>query len=90
MTSWAHDVARDEQGRAVGTLAVAVLTFAGSWIYCIYEYGFLFGVGLGWLPSLIVAFGVFVLSRLLWPYLVQVVIFSAIIAFGVWLRVNLH
>jgi len=32
-----------------------VLIFIGSWIYCIASYGFLLGVGLGWLPSLIVA-----------------------------------
>ena len=27
------------------------LIFAGCWIFCIASYGFLFGVGLGWLPS---------------------------------------
>ncbi|HDS1649000.1 TPA: hypothetical protein QEL68_000696 [Stenotrophomonas maltophilia] len=31
------------------------LIFIGTWIYCIAEYGFLLGVGLGWLPSGIVA-----------------------------------
>lgn len=34
----------------------AIVTFIGSWIYCIATYGYLFGVGLGWLPSLIVAY----------------------------------
>ena len=34
---------------------IAFVVFVGSWIYCINEYGYLFGVGLGWLPSIIVA-----------------------------------
>lgn len=34
---------------------VATFTFIGTWIYCIATYGFLFGVGLGWLPALICA-----------------------------------
>ena len=32
-----------------------LLVFLGSWAYCISEYGYLLGVGLGWLPSAIVA-----------------------------------
>jgi hypothetical protein len=32
------------------------LIFISSWIYCIANYGFLFGLGLGWFPSIIVAF----------------------------------
>jgi hypothetical protein len=43
------------------------LTFAISWIYCIAHYGFLFGVGLGWLPSLILAA---VVTILFWPLLI--------------------
>lgn len=39
------------------------LIFIGSWIYCIASYGFLLGVGLGWLPSLIVAY----FASFLWP-----------------------
>jgi hypothetical protein len=35
--------------------AVGIVTFIGCYIYCIATYGFLFGVGLGWLPSAIVA-----------------------------------
>lgn len=34
---------------------IAFVVFIGSWIYCINKYGYLFGVGLGWLPSMIVA-----------------------------------
>jgi hypothetical protein len=40
-----------------------VLIFLGCWIYCIAAYGFLLGVGLGWLPSLIVAS----VASFLWP-----------------------
>ena len=40
-----------------------VLIFISSWIYCIASYGFLLDVGLGWLPSLIVAY----LGSFLWP-----------------------
>ena len=47
----------------IGFGITAFITFVGSWIYCIATYGFLFGVGLGWLPSLIVA----VIAGALWP-----------------------
>jgi hypothetical protein len=30
-------------------------TFIGGWIYCVATYGFLLGLGLGWLPSGILA-----------------------------------
>lgn len=39
----------------IGAWIVGVPTFIGTWIWCIAEYGFLLGVGLGWLPSLITA-----------------------------------
>ncbi len=37
--------------------------FIGCWIFCIAHYGFLLGVGLGWLPSGIVA----LFAAFLWP-----------------------
>lgn len=46
-------------GRAVSYWII----FAVCWIYCIATYGFLFGVGLGWLPSIIVGY----LGALIWP-----------------------
>ena len=33
----------------------AIIIFIGCWIYCIASYGFLLGVGLGWLPAIITA-----------------------------------
>jgi hypothetical protein len=44
---------------------VAIVTFFSCWIYCVATYGFLLGVGLGWLPSLIVA----VIAGFLWPFI---------------------
>lgn len=50
----------------IGFNITAIIVFIGSWIYCIATYGFLFGVGLGWLPSAIVA-GI---AGALWPVIV--------------------
>jgi hypothetical protein len=50
----------------VGFAITWILVFLGCWIYCIDTYGFLFGVGLGWLPSGIVA----TIAAVLWPLLV--------------------
>lgn len=40
-----------------------VIIFIISWLYCISTYGFLVGVTLGWIPSLIVA----AIGGFLWP-----------------------
>lgn len=57
---------------------VGIVTFFGSWIYCINEYGYLLGVGLGWLPSIIVAPIAAFLAYFLWAFL-------PLIGFFVWL-----
>ena len=65
-------------GRVLGFIA-AVITFIGGYIYCIDTYGFLFGFGLGWLPSIILAFLVFLGVVWLWgPILIllSLIIFS--------------
>lgn len=54
-----------------------VIAFFVSWIYCIATYGFLFGLGLGWLPSLFVA-GV---VGSLWPLIVVGIVVLALILF---------
>lgn len=51
-----------------------LVVFAAGWIYCISEYGFLMGVGLGWLPAGIAAtfvsfFWPLILFGLAWAYL---------------------
>ena len=56
----------------LGYIISWVIIFIGCWIYCIAHYGFLWGVGLGWLPSLIVAFVV----SLLWPLLALVIVLA--------------
>ncbi len=48
----------------------AVLAFFGSWIYCVSEYGYLLGFGLGWVPSAILASFIYALIRYLWWLLV--------------------
>jgi hypothetical protein len=52
-----------------GAYLTGFVVFVGSWIYCISHYGYLFGVGLGWLPSAIVGF----LAGVLWPFIVLAV-----------------
>ena len=44
-----------DNGYIIGAAITGVLIFIGTWIYCIVSYGFLLGVGLGWLPALITA-----------------------------------
>lgn len=60
----------------IGAWIVGVPTFIGTWIWCIAEYGFLLGVGLGWLPSIIVA----VFAGALWPLIVIL-----LVLLGFWL-----
>ncbi|MGH6801868.1 MAG: hypothetical protein ACREC3_00675 [Methyloceanibacter sp.] len=64
-------------GGVIGAI-VAIPTFIGCWIYAISEYGFLLGVGLGWLPSLIVAGIAWGLTTLLWGPI------AALLALGIW------
>jgi hypothetical protein len=45
---------------------IMVISFLGCWIYCIATYGFLLGVGFGWVPSLIVTY--LVVALLLSPF----------------------
>ena len=45
------------------SIIAACISFVVAYIYCIVSYGFLLGLGLGWLPSLIFALIMF----FLWP-----------------------
>lgn len=47
----------------IGVIITGLITFVVTWIYCIATYGFLLGVGLGWLPAIIVAY----IVGYLWP-----------------------
>ena len=64
-----------------GGLTVGFFTFAISYIYCIATYGFLFGLGLGWLPSLILA----TIVGFVWPLLAALVLVAialSVVALG--------
>jgi hypothetical protein len=59
-------------------IGAAVLTFICAYIYCIATYGFLLGLGLGWLPSLILAALIGGATVFLWaPALVLGLLFAA-------------
>jgi hypothetical protein len=62
----------------VGSIITGGIVFLGSWIYCAATYGFLFGFGLGWIPSAILA----VIVGALWP----VVAILLVLAFALLLR----
>jgi len=79
-------------GYVLGTVA-GVIAFIGAYIYCIFTYGFLFGLGLGWLPSLIFAgitgwavvflWGPAVIISLLFGLALLAIVVSAKLAYGV-------
>jgi hypothetical protein len=63
-------------GQVLGYI-VGLLTFVGAYIYCIATYGFLLGLGLGWIPASIVAAIVGYLTVVLWgPALLAAVIIT--------------
>lgn len=64
-------------GAPLGVLS-AIITFIASWIYCIAHYGFLLGVGLGWLPSAIVAVFVGFVVAYLWGLVAVAVVLGLI------------
>lgn len=61
--------------RVCGIISIAVffIVFFCSYIYCIVTYGFLFGLGLGWIPSYIAA----LLAAFLWPFIVAILLLAA-------------
>lgn len=62
---------------AIGFCITSFIVFVGSWAYCIATYGFLLGVGLGWLPSIIVA----IITGALWPLIALGLAFVALTIF---------
>ena len=74
----AHSVeyaqAKENNWYGIGFGITWFLTFIGCWIYCIATYGFLLGVGLGWLPAAIVA----AIVGALWPVILAIVILGGI------------
>lgn len=68
-------------GRVLAPLA-GFLVFAACWIYCIAAYGFLFGVGLAWLPSFICGYGVFLILFRGWPYVLALTGFLCLVYYA--------
>ena len=50
-------------------------TFLGIWIYCAVTYGLLLGLGLGWIPALMLALVVAVATIFLWPVAAIVILY---------------
>ena len=62
----------------IGGSITGVITFIVCWIYAIASWGFLLGVGLGWIPSLFIA----VIAGFIWPLLALVLIIGlCVVAF---------
>ena len=59
---------KDGEAYQISAAIVGVITFIITYIWSIVNYGFLFGVGLGWLPSMILA----VVVGFLWPVILFV------------------
>jgi uncharacterized membrane protein YeaQ/YmgE (transglycosylase-associated protein family) len=54
------------------------LAFIASWIYAVSEWGFLLGVGLGWVP----AFFIGLLVGLIGPFLLTIAGLALLVAFS--------
>ena len=62
----------------VGYTITAIITFVICYIYCIATYGFLLGLGLGWLPSGIVAR----IVGFLWPLIALLLLALLVMMFN--------
>lgn len=56
----------EEEFDSHAAVVTGLVFFLGSWVYCVVTYGYLFGVGLGRLPSLMVGVISAALSRVIW------------------------
>ena len=57
-------------------------TFVAAWIYCAVIYGFLLGLFFGWIPALILALVVAVMTIYLWPFVVVALLYVIYRALG--------
>jgi len=58
-----------------GFIITAVISFFACWIYAFVEWGFLLGVGLGWIPSIFIA----VIAGFIWPLLALVLVVGLVV-----------
>ena len=59
----------------VGRIITGGITFIACWIYAIVKWGFLLGVGLGWIPSFFIA----VIAGFLWPLLASLLLIALLL-----------
>jgi hypothetical protein len=58
----------------IGVPITAVLTFISCWIYAVMTYGFFLGIGLGWLPAIVIA----IIAGWLWPLIALVIVLTLV------------
>ena len=56
-----------------GFIITAIIAFLASWVYAVMSWGFLLGVGLGWIPSFFIA----IIAGAIWP------LFALILLLGI-------
>jgi hypothetical protein len=76
-------------GMVIG-LIVGFLTFIVAYMYCIAAYGYQFGLGFGWLPSVILAAAVGWFAMVVWPLLLVILAVVASLVHPVRLRRRVH
>ena len=54
----------------IGFFITAVIAFIACWIYAIVSWGFLIGVGMGWIPSVFIA----LIAGFIWPLIALVLV----------------
>jgi hypothetical protein len=59
----------------IGFWTTSVIAFIVCWIYAIASWGFLLGVGLGWIPSLFIS----LIAGFIWPLLALLIIIGLFI-----------
>lgn len=66
-----EEITRQKIGLALG-ITVGLLVFAGVWVWCVIEKGFLIGGAIGWLVAITPAFIIGTLVRYLWCVLLVI------------------
>jgi hypothetical protein len=65
----------------IGALITGSLAFIASWVYAAISWGFLLGVGLGWVPAIFIG----IIAGFIWPLIVlALVLIIGVIAFSLY------
>lgn len=62
-----------------GFYIVGGIVFLLAWLYAVVTYGLFLGLGLGWLPALVIGF----IAGILWPFILLLLLGLAAYAFYV-------